>query len=81
MDPAADRATMTAVARARSRQPANSQAGEETKAPGEMLREADRLAPVPAAVVAGRPSAAERAAAGSGGTPGMPATTSAGPTR
>ena len=38
--------------------------GEETRAPGELLREADRLAPVPAASVAGRPSAAERAAAG-----------------
>ena len=41
--------------------------GEEARAPGELLREADRSAPVPAAVVAGRPSAAERAAAGGGG--------------
>jgi DNA polymerase-1 len=45
--------------------------GEETRAPGDLLREADRLAPIPAAVVAGRQSAAERAAAGSGGSPGM----------
>jgi DNA polymerase-1 len=41
--------------------------GEEARAPGELLREADRAAPVPAALVAGRPSAAQRAAAGGGG--------------
>jgi DNA polymerase I len=41
--------------------------GEELRAPGELLREADRTAPVPAAVVAGRPSAAQRAAEGGGG--------------
>ena len=41
--------------------------GEEARAPGELLREADRSAPVPAAMVAGRPSAAQRATAGSGG--------------
>jgi DNA polymerase-1 len=41
--------------------------GEEARAPGELLREADRLAPVPAVVVAGRPSAAERATSASGG--------------
>ena len=45
--------------------------GEDVRAPGEMLREADRLAPVPAAIVAGRPSAAQRAAAGGGGSSGM----------
>jgi DNA polymerase I len=45
--------------------------GEETRAPGDLLREADRLAPVPAAIVAGRPSAAARAAAGTEETPGM----------
>jgi DNA polymerase-1 len=45
--------------------------GEEARAPGELLREADRMAPVPAALVAGRPSAAQRAAAGAGGSPGM----------
>ena len=45
--------------------------GEETRAPGDLLRQADRLAPVPAAGVAGRPSAAERAAAGGAGSPGM----------
>jgi DNA polymerase-1 len=45
--------------------------GEDTRAPGDLLREADRLAPVPAAIVAGRPSAAERAATGSGGSAGM----------
>ncbi len=41
--------------------------GEDVRAPGELLREADRTAPVPAALVAGRPSAAQRAAAGGGG--------------
>ncbi len=40
--------------------------GEQARAPGELLREADRSAPVPAVVVAGRPSAAQRAA-GAGG--------------
>ncbi len=45
--------------------------GEEARAPGELLREADRLAPVPAAIVAGRPSAAERAAAAGTGSTGM----------
>ncbi len=41
--------------------------GEEALAPGELLREADRHAPVPAVVVAGRPSAAQRSAASGGG--------------
>jgi DNA polymerase-1 len=41
--------------------------GEETRAPGELLREADRSAPVPAVQVAGRPSAVERMAAAGGG--------------
>ncbi|HUR16774.1 MAG TPA: DNA polymerase I [Candidatus Limnocylindrales bacterium] len=45
--------------------------GEEARAPGDMLREADRLAPIPAVMVAGRQSAAERAqsapSAGGGG--------------
>jgi DNA polymerase-1 len=41
--------------------------GEEARAPGDLLREADRSAPVPAVQVAGRPSAAQRAAAGDGG--------------
>jgi DNA polymerase-1 len=36
--------------------------GEETRAPGDLLRDADRNAPVPAVQVAGRPSAAQRAA-------------------
>jgi DNA polymerase-1 len=45
--------------------------GEETRAPGELLREADRLSPIPAVAVAGRPSAAERAAVGGGGSTGM----------
>jgi len=45
--------------------------GEDARAPGDLLREADRLAPIPAAVVAGRPSAAERAASGGGGSTGM----------
>ena len=45
--------------------------GEDARAPGELLREADRLSPIPAAVVAGRPSAAERAASGGGGSTGM----------
>jgi len=40
--------------------------GEEGRAPGELLREADRSAPVPAVMVAGRPSAAQRAAGGGG---------------
>ena len=46
-------------------------AGEGARAPGELLREADRSAPIPAVQVAGRPSAAERAAAGGGGSGGM----------
>src|SRR4051794_22610989 len=46
-------------------------AGEEARAPGELLREADRSAPIPAVQVAGRPSAAQRAAAGGGGSAGM----------
>ncbi|CAN5734591.1 hypothetical protein BH24CHL5_BH24CHL5_08460 [soil metagenome] len=41
--------------------------GEEALAPGELLREADRHASVPAVVVAGRPSAAQRSAASGGG--------------
>jgi DNA polymerase-1 len=41
-------------------------AGEEARAPGELLRQADRSAPVPAAVVAGRSSAAQRASAAGG---------------
>jgi DNA polymerase-1 len=41
--------------------------GEEARAPGELLRAADRGAPVPAVQVAGRPSAAQRAASGQGG--------------
>ena len=45
--------------------------GEDARAPGDLLREADRLAPVPAAIVAGRPSAAQRAAAGGGGRRGQ----------
>ena len=36
--------------------------GEDTRAPGDLLRDADRSAPVPAVQVAGRPSAAQRAA-------------------
>ncbi|MDL2335537.1 MAG: DNA polymerase I [Chloroflexota bacterium] len=36
--------------------------GEEARAPGDLLRDADRSAPVPAVQVAGRPSAAQRAA-------------------
>ncbi len=46
-------------------------AGEEARAPGDLLREADRSAPIPAVQVAGRPSAAQRAAAGVGGGAGM----------
>src|SRR4051812_2680009 len=46
-------------------------AGEEARAPGQLLREADLSAPIPAVQVAGRPSAAERAAAGGGGSAGM----------
>jgi DNA polymerase-1 len=46
-------------------------AGEDTRTPGDLLREADRSAPVPAVQVAGRPSAAERAAAAGGGSAGM----------
>ena len=41
--------------------------GEETRAPGELLRDADRSAPVPAVQVAGRPSAAQRMASAGGG--------------
>ena len=41
--------------------------GEDARAPGDLLREADRLSPIPAALVAGRPSAAERATSGGGG--------------
>jgi DNA polymerase-1 len=41
--------------------------GEDMRAPGELLREADRIAPVPAVVVAGRPSAAQRMAEAGGG--------------
>jgi DNA polymerase-1 len=41
--------------------------GEDARAPGDLLREADRSAPVPAVQVAGRPSAAQRAGAGGGG--------------
>ncbi|MEO8626117.1 MAG: DNA polymerase I, partial [Candidatus Limnocylindrales bacterium] len=37
--------------------------GEDARAPGDLLRDADRNAPVPAVQVAGRPSAAQRAAA------------------
>ena len=35
--------------------------GEEGRAPGDLLREADKYAPIPAVVVAGRQSASERA--------------------
>ncbi|HYI22058.1 MAG TPA: 5'-3' exonuclease H3TH domain-containing protein, partial [Candidatus Limnocylindrales bacterium] len=42
-------------------------AGENDRAPGDLLREADRSAPIPAVQVAGRPSAAERMAAEGGG--------------
>jgi DNA polymerase-1 len=45
--------------------------GEEARAPGELLRSADMSAPIPAVQVAGRPSAAQRAAAGEGGGGGM----------
>jgi DNA polymerase-1 len=47
--------------------------GEEARAPGDLLRDADRAAPVPAVQVAGRPSAAQRASAApaSGGGQGM----------
>jgi DNA polymerase-1 len=47
--------------------------GEEARAPGDLLRDADRAAPVPAVQVAGRPSAAQRAAAApdGGGGQGM----------
>ena len=42
--------------------------GEDARAPGDLLRDADRSAPVPAVQVAGRPSAAQRAAeSGAGG--------------
>ncbi len=41
--------------------------GEDVHAPGELLREADRLGPVPAVAVAGRPTAAQRMAAEGGG--------------
>ena len=46
-------------------------AGEEARAPGDLLRTADLSAPIPAVQVAGRPSAAERAAAGGAGSGGM----------
>ena len=46
-------------------------AGEEARAPGDLLRRADMSAPVPAVQVAGRPSAAERVAAGGAGSGGM----------
>ena len=45
--------------------------GEAIREPGELLREADRRAPVPAVQVAGRPSAAQRAAVATGGRGGM----------
>ncbi len=41
--------------------------GEQSRTPGELLRQADRSAPIPAVQVAGRPSAAQRAKTGSGG--------------
>ncbi len=41
--------------------------GEDARAPGDLLRDADRSAPVPAVQVAGRPSAAQRAASGERG--------------
>src|SRR4051812_46551287 len=40
--------------------------GEEARAPGDLLRAADRSAPIPAVQVAGRPSAAQRAQTGEG---------------
>ncbi len=40
--------------------------GEEVRAPGDLLRAADRSAPIPAVQVAGRPSAAQRAQMGEG---------------
>ena len=46
-------------------------AGEEARAPGDLLRRADMSAPIPAVQVAGRPSAADRAAAGGAGSGGM----------
>jgi len=46
-------------------------AGEEARAPGDLLRRADMSAPIPAVQVAGRLSAAERAAAGGAGSGGM----------
>ena len=46
-------------------------AGEEARAPGDLLRQADLSAPIPAVQVAGRPSAAQRAAAGGAGSGGM----------
>src|SRR4051812_25137961 len=46
-------------------------AGEEARAPGELLRTADLSSPIPAVQVAGRPSAAQRAAAAGGGSSGM----------
>ncbi|MEP7360854.1 MAG: 5'-3' exonuclease H3TH domain-containing protein, partial [Chloroflexota bacterium] len=46
--------------------------GEDARAPGDLLRDADRSAPVPAVQVAGRPSAAQRAAsADASGAQGM----------
>jgi len=45
--------------------------GEEARSPGDLLRSADLSAPIPAVQVAGRPSAAERAAAGGAGSGGM----------
>ena len=41
--------------------------GEDERAPGDLLRAADRSAPIPAVQVAGRPSAAQRAATAEGG--------------
>jgi DNA polymerase-1 len=45
--------------------------GEDARAPGDLLRAADRSAPVPAVKVAGRPSAAQRAATSSGEGSGL----------
>jgi DNA polymerase-1 len=54
--------------------------GEESRAPGDLLRDADRSAPVPAVQVAGRPSAAQRATtAQAAGGQGMQLSLSLGP--
>src|SRR3954447_23311734 len=45
--------------------------GEEARAPGDLLRKADLSAPIPAVQVAGRQSAAQRAAVGVGGGGGL----------